>query len=68
MVPEQHVVANVTSNGYCLVLGSPLRYDHRAETYKSTGLEDPSSKDFRDRRWIEMRAEVATATATEEEV
>ena len=59
---EQHVIADVTANGYCLILASPLRYDHRAETWRSAGPEDPNSKEYRDRRWIEMRAEVALLT------
>ena len=59
---EEHVIAKVTNNGYCLVLESPVRYFHRGETHTSAGYESPDSKDFRDRRMVQLRAEVALLT------
>lgn len=56
---EQAVIREVSRDGYCLLLGQPLQYDHLAETRQTAGPESAESKEFRDLRQVDIRAEVA---------
>lgn len=59
---ERVDIVSVLSDGYCLQLSKPLQYNHLAETRQTAGDEAVGTKEFRDRRIIDLRAEVGLLT------
>ena len=56
---EQVRIAALSDDGYCINLNYPLNYTHLSEMRETAGPELNTSVEFRDRRRVELSAEVA---------
>ena len=59
---ERVRVAGLSTNGYCIELANALNYTHLYDVRQTAGPEANTSLEYRDRRYVELSAEVGLLT------